>query len=230
MPEWTLTLNNKIIKNFNITAGEKLIIGRGSDADVVIDNTAVSRHHTAFELAGKNYFIEDLGSLNGTFVNGKKITERTMLQEDNIIQIGKFRLTPAGIFAQREAVSQSSAMDLDMDEETVFVTQKKQAVHQPTQANTHALTVISGSGQPRAITLSGRSSIKIGKDSNCDLVVKGWFIAGAQCYIINRDNKNFIVPQKSWVGTKLNNQKITEEKLLNKGDIIAIKNHQIRFE
>ena len=229
MPDWNLTLNNKIIKNFTINSGKKLIIGRGSDADVVIDNTAVSRHHTAFELVNKDYFIEDLGSLNGTFVNGKKITERTKLQEKDIIQIGKFRLTPAGAANQKAAVSKSSAMDLDMDEETVFVSQKKQAM--PQQATDgHTLTVVSGSGQPRVISLDGRSSIKIGKDNSCDLVVKGWFIAGAQCYIINRDNKNFIVPQKSWVGTRLNNQKISEEKILSKGDIIAIKNHQIRFE
>lgn len=230
MPEWTLTLNNKIIKSFTINTGKKLIIGRGSDADVVIDNTAVSRHHTAFSLVNKDYFIEDLGSLNGTFVNGNKITKQTKIEEKDIIQIGKFRLSPAGTSGQSGAVSQSSARDLDMDEETVFVAQKKQVPPSPKPTSGSSLTVISGNGHPEVIGLEGRGSIKIGKDSSCDLVIKGWFIAGAQCYIINRDNKNFIVPQKSWVGTRLNNQKITEEKILNKGDIIAVKNHQIRFE
>ncbi len=230
MPEWILTLNNKIIKSFTITAGKKMIIGRGSDADVVIDNTAVSRHHTAFELISNDYFIEDLGSLNGTFINGNKITERTALNEDDIIQIGKFKLSPAGTSTRKVAMSQSSSADLDMDEETVFVARKKQPAPQQKTADGLSLTVISGSGQPRVVSLEGRGSIKIGKDSNCDLVLTGWFIAGAQCYIITRDNKNFIVPQKSWVATRLNNLKIGEEKILNKGDIIAIKNHQIRFE
>ncbi len=230
MPKWSLTLNNKIIKNFIINPGKKLVIGRGSDADVVIDNTAVSRHHTAFALRGKDYFIEDLGSLNGTFVNGQKITRQTKLGDKDVIQIGKFKLIPAEQTDKSAAVSKSSAMDLDMDEETVFVARKKQPAPIAETTGGPTLTVISGNGRPQTISLGGRSSIKIGKDNSCDLVITGWFIAKAQCYIINRDNKNFIVPQKSWSATRLNNQKITTEKVLNKGDIIAVKNHQIRFE
>ncbi|MCK5227285.1 MAG: FHA domain-containing protein, partial [Desulfobulbaceae bacterium] len=51
-----------------------------------------------------------------------------------------------------------------------------------------------------------------------------------QCYILSRDEKFFIVPQQSWAGTYLNGAKIKNEQLLRKGDVIAIKSVQIRFE
>lgn len=231
MSQWTIALNGKIIKTFSIKDGDKKIIGRGKDADVIIDNTAVSRHHTAFEYIVDAYFIEDLHSLNGTFVNGNKIDSRIRIQEKDVIQIGKFQLMPNSAEDRPVTTSQSSSMD--MDEETIFVTQKQVSPapkESAAQTASHHLTVISGPKNGTVIGLDGRNSIKIGKDSSCDLVTTGWFIAKAQCYIINRDKKHFIVPQSSWIGTRVNGLKIKDEKPLIQGDIIEIKNHQIRFE
>ena len=233
MPHWSITLNNKVIKNFIINEGKRVVIGRGSDADIVIDNTAISRHHTAFELLPGACFVEDLGSLNGTFVNGKKISSRTQVSEKDTIQIGKFRLSPAGTGGGDFPLSQSSSLDMDMDEETVFVSQKKISSGQKTnmpQKGGHQLIVIGGHKKGTVIGLAGLSSVKIGKDITCDLVVTGWFIARAQCYIINREGKLFIVPQRSWAATKINGVKIKNEVQLNKGDIIEIRSHQIRFD
>ena len=49
------------------------IIGRGEDAQIVIQNPAVSRHHVRLTYQAGNYFVEDLGSANGTFVNGQRL-------------------------------------------------------------------------------------------------------------------------------------------------------------
>ncbi|MCD6388634.1 MAG: FHA domain-containing protein [Desulfobulbaceae bacterium] len=233
MSHWSITLNNKVIKNFSIDEGKRVVIGRGSDADIVIDNTAISRHHTAFEIVPGACFIEDLGSLNGTFVNGNKISSRTQVSEKDNIQIGKFRLSPVEADGGKFALSRSSSVEMDMDEETVFVSQKKLSAEQKASMpgkGGHQLTVIGGRKKGTVIGLDGLSSIKIGKDITCDLVVTGWFIARAQCYIINREGKLFIVPQRSWAATKINGVKIKNEVQLTKGDIIEMSSHKIRFE
>ena len=66
-------------------------------------------------------------------------------------------------------------------------------------------------------------------EPSADIVIKGWFVAKAQCYIIGKKGKYYIVPQSSWANTKLNDVIIKKERLLRKGDIIEIKNVKIRF-
>ena len=67
-------------------------IGRSEESDLFLNDLTVSRKHAVLTVKGRDVFIEDLGSLNGTFVNGKLIEERTKLKDGDIIQIGRFRL------------------------------------------------------------------------------------------------------------------------------------------
>jgi pSer/pThr/pTyr-binding forkhead associated (FHA) protein len=64
---------------------ERTTIGRKEDNDIVIDNQAVSGHHAQILREGDDFFIEDLGSLNGTFVNGFKITKYELFKGDSIL-------------------------------------------------------------------------------------------------------------------------------------------------
>lgn len=244
MADWTIMLNNKIIKQFTIKEGERLTIGRGSDADVVIDNTAISRKHSALELNQGVYFLADLGSLNGTFINGQKVNAATPVAPTDDIMIGKFKLAPAEAATGTVASSSSVSFDMDKDDETVFVTSKKSPSSPPAEglAGTggrdrsvqnkpkHWLAVLEGEASPGQVSLDGKTSIKLGKDRGCDLVIPGFFVAKAQCYIIKRDDNYIIIPQKSWIKTRLNDLKITAEQNLRKGDIIQIRQVKIRFE
>ncbi len=120
---------------------------------------------------------------------------------------------------------------MDLDEETIFV-KPGAAIPSPKkveEAGQHQLRLISGNASPRQINLDGKASIQIGKDPSSNLVIDGWFVARAQCYIVNRDEKYFIVPQRSWVGTYLNDSRISSEHRLRKDDIIAIRSTRIRF-
>jgi diguanylate cyclase (GGDEF)-like protein len=63
-------------------------IGRGSDADISLTDAGLSRRHARIQGAGDRYSIEDLGSTNGTFINGAKVTERVSLESGAKIQIG----------------------------------------------------------------------------------------------------------------------------------------------
>ncbi len=62
-------------------------IGRGPDNTIVINNPSVSARHAQLQLAGETYRLKDLGSTNGTRVNGKPVTE-TLLSFDDRIRFG----------------------------------------------------------------------------------------------------------------------------------------------
>lgn len=70
----------------------RVTIGRNPDSDIFLDDVTVSRNH-AEVLSGEGGFeLRDLGSLNGTYVNRRRIEGRARLHEGDELQIGKFRL------------------------------------------------------------------------------------------------------------------------------------------
>jgi hypothetical protein len=73
-------------------SGDRTQIGRSPECEVFLDDVTVSRKHAELVRSGDTYTITDLGSLNGTFVNRKRI-ESAELEDDDEVQIGKYRLT-----------------------------------------------------------------------------------------------------------------------------------------
>jgi pSer/pThr/pTyr-binding forkhead associated (FHA) protein len=71
---------------------DRLTIGRSPDADIFLDDVTVSRRHAVLHRKGHGFAIEDLGSLNGTFVNRKRV-EAKDLEDGDEVQIGKYKLT-----------------------------------------------------------------------------------------------------------------------------------------
>lgn len=74
-----------------VPAGERTLIGRSPECDVFLDDVTVSRRHAELVRSGDAFTIRDLGSLNGTFVNRRRI-ESKELEDDDELQIGKYRL------------------------------------------------------------------------------------------------------------------------------------------
>ncbi len=72
--------------------GDSLLIGRQEDAAIYLDSLAVSRHHARIHCQGGEFFVEDVGSSNGTFVNGRRISRTTPLTERDALQIGPYLL------------------------------------------------------------------------------------------------------------------------------------------
>lgn len=70
---------------------ERLTIGRDAPNQVVVDDPAVSREHAAITQVGNDHILEDLQSVNGTFVNGTRVL-RHILQHGDVIELGAFRL------------------------------------------------------------------------------------------------------------------------------------------
>ena len=76
---------------FNVT-GERMTIGRSPDAEVFLDDVTVSRNHALLVRRRDGLYVDDLGSLNGTYVNRRRIESHKLTSGDDL-QIGKYKLT-----------------------------------------------------------------------------------------------------------------------------------------
>jgi pSer/pThr/pTyr-binding forkhead associated (FHA) protein len=76
-----------------IPQGERTTIGRSPECDIFLDDVTVSRKHAALVEREGGLFIEDEGSLNGTFLNRKRIDSATRLENGDELQVGKYKLT-----------------------------------------------------------------------------------------------------------------------------------------
>ncbi|MGO9490508.1 MAG: FHA domain-containing protein [Solirubrobacteraceae bacterium] len=72
--------------------GERMSIGRRPDSEVFLDDVTVSRDHALLIRRGEDWYLDDCGSLNGTYVNRSRI-ESQRLGEGDELQIGKYKLT-----------------------------------------------------------------------------------------------------------------------------------------
>jgi hypothetical protein len=71
--------------------GEKRTIGRRPDSDIFLDDVTVSRDHALLVRRGHEWYLDDCGSLNGTYVNRQRI-ESHRLQDGDELQVGKYKL------------------------------------------------------------------------------------------------------------------------------------------
>ena len=90
MAKLILSVDGQVLKEFTLSK-ERTLIGRKPHNDIQIDNLAVSGEHAAIITILNDSFIEDLGSTNGTMVNGKPI-KKHFLQNNDVVEIGKHKL------------------------------------------------------------------------------------------------------------------------------------------
>lgn len=69
--------------------GDQLVIGRDSSSGIAINDAEVSRKHARLNFQGGKYVIEDLGSTNGTFVNGQRLASAVVLKSGDVVSLGE---------------------------------------------------------------------------------------------------------------------------------------------
>ena len=72
--------------------GERMVIGRSPEAEVFLDDVTVSRDHAVLVRRSGAWFLDDSGSLNGTYVNRRRVDSHK-LEDGDELQIGKYKLT-----------------------------------------------------------------------------------------------------------------------------------------
>ena len=72
--------------------GDRLTVGRRPESDIFLDDVTVSRDHAILVRRGRDYHLDDCGSLNGTYVNRRRIESHRLVDGDEL-QVGKYKLT-----------------------------------------------------------------------------------------------------------------------------------------
>ena len=130
MPNLNIVKSDGRIQNFSIME-DIITLGRGQDNDVVLPDHSVSRNHARLTKTKKGYLIADLGSFNGTKVNGKSV-QSTLLKDNDEIKIGVIKLT----FLTKEKPSLSPtetvvlARETELEKGTTIVKASTEAGHQ----------------------------------------------------------------------------------------------------
>lgn len=103
MPKLMLKFEAAFIREIKLDK-PSFTLGRKPDNDIVLDNAAVSGHHAKMYESGGTWFVEDLNSTNGTFVNGKK-TLKSGLKPGDTVTLVKYSL----VFADESAAPAAKA-------------------------------------------------------------------------------------------------------------------------
>lgn len=98
-------------KSFSLEGRLEASVGRGNERDLVLSDRQVSRHHATFEQLAGTFLLRDLGSANGTFLNGLRLsgTSAIALRDGDVIEIGSFRLC----FATEVALAHATLAPVD---------------------------------------------------------------------------------------------------------------------
>ncbi|HEY1525493.1 MAG TPA: FHA domain-containing protein [Candidatus Angelobacter sp.] len=241
--------NDQVLKEVALTQAATTI-GRLPDNSVQIDNLAVSGHHAKISWDTDHYVVEDLGSLNGTYVNNERVGKATLKHGDHV-KIGKHRVE----FKNEGAVPNVSAAvktgPAAPKLEATMVLDTKQAREQmaekaapPANAGSGPLgisrpswmsepfaaaakdrvgmlNVLEGKTDQQRYMLTGKMTM-IGKSSMASIRLKGFFAPTTAALISKRDNKYFISPSESKARVKINGEDVVGQRELTAGDVIEV--------
>jgi pSer/pThr/pTyr-binding forkhead associated (FHA) protein len=100
---------------------DELIVGRLAYCDIIINQKNVSRQHARLLSSGGDYFVEDLNSTNGTFLNGKRVLARTRLKARDLIRVYNVTLRFREDEAAQDGASEGEPSSLGVPSEPVVV-------------------------------------------------------------------------------------------------------------
>ncbi|OGB90149.1 MAG: hypothetical protein A3H39_03095 [candidate division NC10 bacterium RIFCSPLOWO2_02_FULL_66_22] len=229
IPEVQLFLGEKSLGTFSLGKGE-LTIGRNPGNDILIDNVGVSRRHSVIRWSGDRAVVEDLGSANGTFVNGEKITSHELRDGDEIVVLKHkmiYRL-PKEAAAPRVEVAQ------DVGQKTMYIDSAAIAQAAAGKAATRP-EVATPRLRPRLILPNLKKlaledeEITLGSGADCKIQLSGMFVAKLHAKIIPEGEGQFkIVHVAGLAGIRVNGEKISEH-ILKHGDEIEIGKQKLLF-
>lgn len=226
MAELIVKYDDKVIERI-VTEKKRLSIGRTKENDIVLENRGVSRKHAMIELNDNAAIVIDNESLNGTFVNNRKITEE-VLRDQDIITIGKYSLT------YNSQSSQDTDTAADFDGTMVLNTKQQKKLLENDKIEKQIIQKYGGSvllGEENAEFSEfkiDRDVITFGKAKFVHIKVKGFWISGIQAKI-SLENNCYVLSNLGKKGkTKVNGEEVSMYNLKN-GDILTIGKSSFKF-
>ena len=232
VPELLLFLGEKQLGTFALTKPE-LTIGRNPGNDILIDNVGVSRRHAVIRISGDLVVVEDLGSANGTFVNGQKITKHELQDGDEILVL-KHRLLfrvpkEAPPAAKAEVTADAGQKTMFIDPAMIAQAAAGKAAAKPEAAGPKLRPRLILPDLKKSLTLEGEEEIALGSGPECKIQLSGMFVAKLHARIVPEKEGHFkIIHVAGLAGTRVNGEKISEH-VLKHGDEIEIGKQKLLF-
>ncbi len=226
MAEIVVKYENKVIERI-VTEKRRLSIGRTNDNDIVLENRGVSRKHAMIEFNDKAVVLIDNESLNGTFVNSRKVSEEVLRDED-IITIGKYQL----VFHAENTTPADDAAGFDGT--MVLNTKAHKQLLDTDRKERELVTRYGGS-----LLLGGentdfsefrldRDVTTIGKAKFVHVRAKGFWISGIQAKIVKEEGCCSLINLGKKGKTCINGEPIDRQELKN-GDLVSVGNSTFKF-
>jgi hypothetical protein len=213
-------------------------IGRAPDNDIPIDNLAVSNYHARVYVEAGSLVVEDLNSLNGSFLNDIRI-ERAMLKDGDAILIGKHHIfvdqahnavisTDELRKAPAPRVNETMVLDTrqrrEMFEQAAAAGERSQLA--PDRLRVPTLTVLQGSTDKKEYRLAGKLTV-IGRSNMATVRLTGWFTPSIAAQI-NKHEDGYYLGRGDLV-PKINGVEIGALTKLNDGDLIEVGRVRLNF-
>lgn len=215
-----------------------MTIGRAPDNEMAIDNLAISNYHARIYGEAGRLVVEDLNSLNGTFVNDMRV-ERATLRDGDLVQIGKHQIQvdvahdaalPVDSWRKAPAPKVDETMVLDTQERRELLRQAVVAGERsqisPERVRVPTLRVLAGRTNQSEYMLSGKLTV-IGRSEMATVRLRGWFAPRVAAQIHKREDGYYL-----GVGDripKINGLSLTTATLLHDGDTIEIGRLRLHF-
>lgn len=246
MAKFTVIYNDEPFKTYRLDE-PVVTIGRLPENTISIANMGVSRRHVRIEEDSEgNYMISDLNSLNGTYLNGKKISKAAPLRSGDKIVIGKYTIAyeeesaEVDADATRTSISTAAATGNSSDnkdeEFEIAMTPTKTATQWGGQIRTQQLA--NGKGNNPILIETGRhivyelykSNMSIGNSEKDDIFVVNMMVGKATAQVIIEKKKDglYINAQKYKGKAKVNGQ-VIKSHLLKHKDRIEVGSSTFRY-
>ena len=226
MPKLLLKFNAAVIKEIPFDK-PALMVGRKPDNDVVIDNPAVSGHHCRLSVQGGTYFVEDLDSTNGTYVNEKRI-KKAGLHHNDVVGVAKHALVfveeqppePAAAPAPEEPAEKDGTMVMGPEQQAAVLAAS--AAAKPGASKVGWLRVLRGAVGKSEYELSGMSTY-IGKSDRVQIPIKGSGLFGSAPEVaasIHRKAEGYVLVAVADGYPTINGSPVSGSAALKEGDLI----------
>jgi pSer/pThr/pTyr-binding forkhead associated (FHA) protein len=195
---------------------EKTSIGREPDNDIVIDSYEISRHHCLIITDERhNVFVKDLNSLNGTFINNKRIN-RIQVEQYDILQIGD----ESFVFIDDVSNKQKK------EKENIKTNLQSILLNEYSKEKIDGITIRITEESAKELHFPSNSIYTIGRLQFSDIVIEDESVSRTHATIDVRENRVVITDSHSTNGTSVNGEEITQ-KILKDGDTIGIGENNI---
>lgn len=228
MPEIVVRYEDKIIERI-VTEKKRVTIGRTNDNDIVLENRGVSRKHAMIEFNNNAAVIIDNESLNGTFVNNRKITEE-VLRDKDVITIGKYSL----VYNRETTHTAGGPEPANMDGTMVLNTKRQKELLENDKVEREIVaryggTVLLGEENTEFSEFKlDREVTTIGSAKFVHIKAKGFLLSGIQAKIVLEDHAYILINLGRSGKTKVNGEEITRTVLKN-GDIVSVGKSVFKF-